>query len=68
MPNIDYDKLSDYSEKKLYTLIDWATPEMIGCHYDMDIHYIFFEKSLRIKNNKNFNDINAFYWYLFYEY
>ena len=68
MPNIDYDKLSDYSEKKLYTLIDWATPETIGCHYDMDIHYIFFEKSLWIKNNNSFNDINAFYWYLFYEY
>ena len=68
MLNIDYDKLSNCSKKQLYGLIDWMAPEMSNYHYDMDIHYIFFEKSLRKKFGDKFGDHWDYCWYLFYEY
>ena len=67
MPDIDYDELSDYSEKKLDQLLSLRNSDLEPYYNNYAIFNIIFEKSLTEKNN-GFSDEDAFYWYLFYEY
>ena len=67
MSDIDYDKLSDCSEKKLDQLLSLRNSDLEPYYNNYAIFNIIFEKSLIEKNN-GFSDVDAFYWYLFYEY
>ena len=67
MSNINYDKLSNCSEKKLDQLLSLRNSDLEPYYNNYAIFNIIFEKSLTEKNN-GFSDEDAFYWYLFYKY